>query len=63
MSETNSIPVPTPEKSGISFWEAWLIPGVFIYAVSYGCVKLVNDGLFMWLPFYIREGLERTTSD
>lgn len=40
-------------KRGISFWKAWQLPGVLIYALNYACVKLLNYGMMMWLPFYV----------
>ena len=28
------------EEKGISFWRAWLLPGVIFYAVAFGFAKL-----------------------
>nr|CCA19510.1 sugar phosphate exchanger putative [Albugo laibachii Nc14] len=44
-------------KPGISFWKAWLIPGVIWYALSFACLKSVNYTLFSWLPFYLNNSL------
>ncbi|RHY25241.1 hypothetical protein DYB32_008438 [Aphanomyces invadans] len=40
-------------KQGISFWRAWRIPGVLLYALAYACLKSLNYALFFWLPFYL----------
>jgi len=40
-----------------SFISVCLVPGVVIYAWIYTCVKLVNYGLMMWLPYYIHQEL------
>jgi OPA family glycerol-3-phosphate transporter-like MFS transporter 3 len=52
-------------RPGISFWNAWLLPGYFIgrvivYACTYACVKLLAYSLLLWLPFYLSQvyGLE-----
>lgn len=37
----------------ISFWQAWLLPGVIAYSLAYACLKLVNYSFFFWLPFYL----------
>ena len=42
-------------KKGISFWKAWLLPGVLLYALNYSCVKLLNYGMMMWLPYYLEK--------
>lgn len=34
-----------------------------IYAIVFACLKLVNYGMMMWLPFYTREGLGRGSGD
>mmetsp|Transcript_25771 Transcript_25771/g.45390 ORF Transcript_25771/g.45390 Transcript_25771/m.45390 type:complete len:344 (-) Transcript_25771:1372-2403(-) len=41
-------------KNGISFWRAWCLPGVAIYAFGYACVKLLNYAFILWLPYYLR---------
>ena len=45
----------------IGFWEAWLIPGVIPYTVSYTCLKLLNYGVLMWLPFYLEKKIGMST--
>ncbi|TMW60401.1 hypothetical protein Poli38472_000443 [Pythium oligandrum] len=47
----------TPGK-GISFFDAWCIPGVIPYSLSYACLKSVNYALFFWLPFYLTVSLD-----
>jgi len=42
-------------KQGISFWKAWLLPGVLIYALNYACIKLLNYSMMMWLPYYLNK--------
>lgn len=37
----------------ISFFRAFLLPGVIPYALSYAFLKLVNYSFFFWLPFYL----------
>ncbi|CCI46907.1 unnamed protein product [Albugo candida] len=49
--------VPSSAKPGISFWKAWLIPGVIFYALAFACLKTVNYTLFSWLPFYLNNSL------
>ncbi|CAI2351152.1 unnamed protein product [Caenorhabditis sp. 36 PRJEB53466] len=41
----------------LGFFRAWLLPGVIAFSISYSCLKLVNDGFFFWLPFYLHNGL------
>ncbi|DAZ93751.1 TPA: hypothetical protein N0F65_007377 [Lagenidium giganteum] len=50
---------------GISFLDAWCIPGVIPYSLSYACLKSVNYALFFWLPFYltVQLGLDNSTAD
>jgi OPA family glycerol-3-phosphate transporter-like MFS transporter 3 len=50
------------EGKGISFLEAWCIPGVIPYAMSYACLKSVNYALFFWLPFYLTVSLQMDNS-
>jgi OPA family glycerol-3-phosphate transporter-like MFS transporter 1/2 len=42
------------DMKGISFWEAWQIPGVAPFAFCLFFTKLVAYCLMYWLPFYIR---------
>lgn len=54
LQEENEEDVSLPRrKRGISFWEAWRLPGVLVYALNFACVKLLNYGMMMWLPFYV----------
>lgn len=41
------------EARGISFINAWKIPGVFQYSTSFFCLKFSSYGLMLWLPLYI----------
>lgn len=46
------------EQRGISFWAAWLIPGVIPVAFCYLGLKLANYSIMLWLPIYAVEELE-----
>ena len=48
----------TERKPAISFCEAWQIPGVFVYAVDFACVKLLNYGMLFWLPYFLVKHLK-----
>ncbi|CAF1024376.1 unnamed protein product, partial [Didymodactylos carnosus] len=37
----------------ITFFRAWLLPGVLMYSLCYACLKLVNYSFFFWLPYYL----------
>ncbi|CAF0990339.1 unnamed protein product [Adineta ricciae] len=47
----------------ITFWRAWLLPGVFMYSICYACLKLVNYSFFFWLPFYLHSKFNWQESD
>ncbi|OQR96342.1 sugar phosphate exchanger [Achlya hypogyna] len=47
---------------GISFWRAWLIPGVLPYALAYACIKSVSYSLFFWVPYYLSVAFSMETS-
>ncbi|GLE01732.1 hypothetical protein PINS_up010566 [Pythium insidiosum] len=53
---------PARTGKGISFIEAWCIPGVIPYSLSYACLKSVNYALFFWLPFYLTVSLRMESS-
>eukprot|EP00854_Cymbomonas_tetramitiformis_P001173 gene1173-1741_t len=57
-SPPRAAPNPPPLKEGLvaGLVSAWKIPGVSEYAVSYAFLKMVNYGLFFWLPYYLVEG-------
>ncbi|XP_074644505.1 sugar phosphate exchanger 3-like isoform X2 [Tubulanus polymorphus] len=40
-------------NKAIGFFQAFLLPGVIVYSLSYACLKLVNYAYFFWLPFYL----------
>ena len=44
-------------KNAVGFCQAFLIPGVLAYALSYACLKMVNYTFFFWLPTYLSQGL------
>ena len=47
----------TTEAPKLSFWAAWLLPGVIRYGLCYACIKSVNYVIFYWLtPFLENEG-------
>ncbi|CAB1412357.1 unnamed protein product [Pleuronectes platessa] len=37
----------------VGFFQAFCLPGVLPYSLSYACLKLVNYSFFFWLPFYL----------
>lgn len=41
------------EKSGVSFFAAWRLPGVALYAFALFFAKLVAYTFLYWLPYYI----------
>ncbi|KAM9823632.1 sugar phosphate exchanger 3 [Neosynchiropus ocellatus] len=48
--------VQQPEEDSprpIGFLQAFCLPGVIPYSLSYACLKLVNYSFFFWLPFYL----------
>ena len=51
------------KKRGIRFSEAWRIPRVLPYALTYACVKLLTYGMLFWLPYFLTKkiGLEGET--
>ena len=40
---------PSDDQIKISFWRAWLLPGVIKYGLCYACIKSINYALFQWL--------------
>lgn len=50
-------------RSKLSFWRAWLLPGVIRYGLCYGCIKSVNYAIFFWLtPFLENAGHSSNTA-
>jgi OPA family glycerol-3-phosphate transporter-like MFS transporter 3 len=47
----------------VTFFRAWLLPGVAMYSLCYACLKLVNYSFFFWLPFYLRDRFSWRESD
>jgi len=45
------------EEQGISFWKAWLLPGVIPYAICIAFVKSATYGMLLWLPTYAEDEL------
>ncbi|CAG9315777.1 unnamed protein product [Blepharisma stoltei] len=41
------------EQPSLSFIQAWMLPRVAVYALTYACVKLLNYSMLMWLPFIL----------
>uniref|UniRef100_A0A1I7XRA1 MFS domain-containing protein n=1 Tax=Heterorhabditis bacteriophora TaxID=37862 RepID=A0A1I7XRA1_HETBA len=54
---------PASRPKPISFWKAWLLPGVIAYSLAYSCLKLVNYGFFFWLPFYLHNNFGWSETD
>lgn len=44
---------PTLRKGRIDFWKACKLPGVIEYSCAYGCIKMLNYSMMMWLPYYL----------
>lgn len=49
-------------SAGISFLEAWAIPGVLMYAICNSFVKLSTYGILYWLPSYAKYQLHYNTN-
>lgn len=41
------------ETQKLSFFKAWAEPGVIWCSLCYSCIKLLNYGFLLWLPFYL----------
>lgn len=41
-----------PPTQAITFWSAWLVPGVISFSLCNLCLKLTNTSVMMWLPTY-----------
>ena len=51
------------QESGISFWKAWLLPGVIPLSLSYTGLKLANYSIMLWLPTFATQELNLINSD
>lgn len=51
------------ERHAISFWKAWLLPGVIQYSLCIAFVKLSTYGMLFWLPTYATEELAYSRGD
>lgn len=51
------------KEHAISFWQAWLIPGVIPYAISIAWVKCSTYGILFWLPSYADKQLHYSHAD
>ena len=51
------------EAKGISFWKAWLIPGVIPFALCVAFVKCATYGMLFWLPSYADKELHYSHQD
>lgn len=57
--EEDQIIEPQEEMTkGISFWEAFKIPGLIRYSLVFACVKSSNYGLLFWLPDYLHSVMD-----
>ena len=55
--EETATPAAPNSQEKISFWAAWMLPGVIRYGLCYACIKAVNYVIFYWLtPFLENEG-------
>lgn len=52
-TQRSAEPAAASPPRAISFCQAFLLPGVLPYSLSYACLKLVNYAFFFWLPFYL----------
>mmetsp|Transcript_27439 Transcript_27439/g.27073 ORF Transcript_27439/g.27073 Transcript_27439/m.27073 type:complete len:196 (-) Transcript_27439:354-941(-) len=59
---TNSETKKEPKKI-LTFWQAWLLPGVINYSLSFASVKTLNYNILMWLPYYLHDdyGIDRNS--
>ena len=59
------VPATTESDSNMkmSFWRAWLLPGVIRYGLCYACIKSINYAIFFWLtPFLENSGHSSSTA-
>ena len=49
---------PAAEKKTVNFREAFMIPGVLQYGISFFCVKFAVYALLLWLPLFLGQELE-----
>ncbi|CAF1225994.1 unnamed protein product [Rotaria sordida] len=64
--EETEIIVKTSESTAtkpITFFRAWVLPGVAMYSLCYAGLKLVNYSFFFWLPFYLHAKFRWQESD
>ncbi|CAD8193679.1 unnamed protein product [Paramecium pentaurelia] len=56
ISDTSQEPQVSKEVVGVKklkIWKAWLLPGVAIYALAFGCIKAISMIVGLWLPAYL----------
>jgi sugar phosphate permease len=56
--ESTSADLPLPSAAPtekLSFWAAWLFPGVIRYSLCYACIKSINYAIFYWLTPFLEE--------
>jgi sugar phosphate permease len=58
----NTTTVTVTTESRMSFWRAWLLPGVIRYGLCYACIKSINYALFHWLTALL-EAVGHSSSD
>jgi len=46
---------PEVKKKSINYFSAWLVPGVFLYTMTYMGLKASTYGLLFWLPTYLED--------
>lgn len=56
MASSNKASLKGDQKK-IGFLQAWLLPRVSLYAVSFFCTKLAVYCLLLWLPLFLKEEL------
>ena len=49
-----SIPDTEVDKK-ISFFKAWMLPGVMLYSSAFFCTKMAVYILLLWLPTFLKE--------
>lgn len=55
--ESNSaemVAPPSGKKAEVmTFWQALLLPRVFLYAMSLFCMKFAVNSMLLWLPLFL----------
>lgn len=63
MTSDGTIIKEEKEEKAISFWKAWLLPGVIPFVLCIACVKCATYGMLFWLPSYAKKELKYSHTD